>query len=141
VREMRDSEYMARATEIYDRIAPRGAVPPWDDLADLAPALGELVARSLGTVLARPGLDLRTREIATVCMLAAVGDSRPQLEFHIRAALRVGVSPTELVEALTQVAIYAGVPRALNAVAAARPVLAGFRTVDAPAGWAGGMSA
>jgi 4-carboxymuconolactone decarboxylase len=86
--------------------------------------LGGEVEHSLGAVMARPQLDLRTRELATVCMLAALGGCEPQLEFHIGGALRAGASGAEVVEAITQVYLYAGFPRTLNAMNVARKVFA-----------------
>ena len=49
----------------------------------------------------------------------------PQLTFHVGGALRAGATPTEIVEAVTQVSAYAGIPRALNAMAVVRSVFAG----------------
>ncbi|APE43254.1 carboxymuconolactone decarboxylase [Sulfitobacter alexandrii] len=71
-------------------------------------------------VLSRDGLDLRTREMLTVGMLAAIGTAPGQLEFHMRAALNTGVSREELSEIVLQVAVYAGVPACMNAISAAR---------------------
>ena len=114
----------ARGEEVFRELAPDGAAPPWDGLADLAPALGAEVRHLLGSVMGRPGLDLRTREIATICMLATLGGCEPQLAFHIGGALRAGAKPGEVIEALTQVSLYAGVPRALNAMQVARQAFA-----------------
>ena len=74
-------------------------------------------------VLARPGLDLRTREMLTVAALTAMGTAPGQLEFHMRAALHVGVTREELVETVLQMAVYAGVPACMNGVRALRAVL------------------
>lgn len=114
----------ARAVEVFGALAPEGAAPPWESVADLAPALGDFVRQGLGGLLGGPGLDLRTRELATVCILAAMGGADAQLAFHVAGALRAGASGTEVAEAVAQVALYAGIPRALNGLAVARPVLA-----------------
>lgn len=114
----------ARAVEVFGVLAPEGTTPPWETVADLAPALGDFVRQGLGGLLSGPGLDLRTRELATLCMLAAMGGADAQLAFHVAGALRAGATGTEIVEALAQVALYAGVPRALNGLAVARTVLA-----------------
>ena len=119
----------ARAIEVFGELAPEGAAPPWETVADLAPALGTFVRQGLGGLLGGPGLDLRTRELATVCMLAAMGGADGQLSFHVAGALRAGATGTEVIEALAQVALYAGVPRALNGLAVARTVLAGAGAV------------
>jgi 4-carboxymuconolactone decarboxylase len=94
-----------------------------EGLADLAPDLARYVIEfGFGDVYSRPGLSLRSREIGTVAMLAALGNARPQLEVHLHGALNVGCGETEVVELLIQVALYAGFPAALNGLEAARKV-------------------
>jgi 4-carboxymuconolactone decarboxylase len=75
-----------------------------------------------GAVWSRPGLDRRTRSCITVAMLAAQGNEH-ELELHLRAALRNGVTADEIKEVLLQVAVYAGVPRANRAFSIARGVI------------------
>jgi 4-carboxymuconolactone decarboxylase len=118
----------AEGERVFTALAPEGAVPPWQAIADLAPALGAQVRQGLGAIMARPQLDLRTRELATVCMLAALGGCEPQLEFHIGGALKAGASATEVIEAVSQVYLYAGFPRTLNALQVAKKVLADHRS-------------
>ena len=97
-----------------------------DALADVAPALAHhVVAHGFGDVYARPGLDPRQRQLVTLGALTALGGCEPQLEVHVNAALNVGVTPQEIVEALTHAAVYCGFPRALNAVFVAKRVFAG----------------
>ena len=94
-------------------------------LEGIAPDLARyLVEFPFGDVYSRPGLDLRSREIATVAALTALGNARPQLEVHLHAALNVGCSRGEVVEVLIQMAVYAGFPAALNGIDAARKVFA-----------------
>jgi 4-carboxymuconolactone decarboxylase len=76
-----------------------------------------------GDIWSRPGLDRRTRSCITVAMLAALHHD-DELELHLRAALRNGVTRDELVEVLLQVAVYAGVPAANRAFGIAQRVLA-----------------
>jgi 4-carboxymuconolactone decarboxylase len=57
-------------------------------------------------------------------MLTALGGCEPQLEVHVNAALNVGLSPAEIVEALLHSAVYCGMPRALNATFVAKKVFA-----------------
>ena len=73
-------------------------------------------------VLARPGIDLKTREMLTVAALAAMGDAPDQLEFHIRAAMKLGVSREEIVEIILQMAVYGGVPAFMKGIAVAKQV-------------------
>jgi 4-carboxymuconolactone decarboxylase len=81
-----------------------------------------LVEFPFGDLYARSGLGLREREIATVAALCALGNALPQLKVHVHAALHVGCSPTEIVEVVMQMAVYAGFPAALNGLAVVRDV-------------------
>ncbi|HXF81932.1 MAG TPA: 4-carboxymuconolactone decarboxylase [bacterium] len=74
-----------------------------------------------GAVWARPDLDRRTRSLVTIAILAALG--REELRLHLRASRNVGVSPKEIAEVLLHVAIYAGIPAANAAFAAAKAIL------------------
>ncbi|MGN6827002.1 carboxymuconolactone decarboxylase family protein [Paucibacter sp. M5-1] len=77
-----------------------------------------------GDIYARKGLGLREREIATLAALCALGHALPQLRVHVHAALHVGCSPSEIVEVVMQMAVYAGFPAALNGLAVVREVFA-----------------
>ena len=75
-----------------------------------------------GEVWARPGLDRRTRSCITLTALVAM--NRPEeLEMHLRAALRNGLTADEIREVLLQSAVYCGVPAANAAFVIARRVL------------------
>jgi 4-carboxymuconolactone decarboxylase len=83
----------------------------------------ELITRyAWGEVWARPGLDRRTRSAITLTALVALGREH-ELELHIRAALRVGLTREEITEVLLQSAIYCGVPAANRAFAIFQRVL------------------
>ncbi len=75
-----------------------------------------------GDVWARPELDRRTRSCITLALLTAQ-KSDAEIALHVRAALRNGVTPTEIAEVLLHTAIYAGVPAANHAFAIAERVL------------------
>jgi len=94
-------------------------------LADIAPDFATyLLEFPFGDIYLRPGLDLRSREIATIAALAAMGNATPQLKLHIEAGLNVGLSREEIVEILMHMVIYAGFPAALNGLFAAKEVFA-----------------
>ena len=94
-------------------------------LQDIAPDLARFIIEfSYGDIIARPGLDLRSKELATVALLTALGTARPQLDVHINAALNVGASREEIVEVIQQMAVYAGFPAAINGITSAREVFA-----------------
>jgi 4-carboxymuconolactone decarboxylase len=69
-----------------------------------------------GDIYSRPNLDLKSREIATISALITLGFAEPQLKFHIKAGLNVGLSESEIREIIIQMSIYAGFPAAVNAM-------------------------
>lgn len=96
-----------------------------DSLADIAPDFARyLIEFPFGDIYSREGLDLRSREIATIAALTAMGNAAPQLKVHIEAGLNVGLSREEIVETIMQMAVYAGFPAALNGLFAAKEVFA-----------------
>lgn len=66
-------------------------------------------------VLARPGLDLKTRELLAITALIALGSPR-ELATHLEGALRVGAKEEEIRETILQSALFLGFPRALSAM-------------------------
>lgn len=94
-------------------------------LAPIAPDFARyLIEFPFGDIYSRPALDLKSREIATIAALAALGNAQPQLKVHIEGALNVGCTREEIVETFMQMAVYAGFPAALNALFAAKEVFA-----------------
>ncbi|MFN3353823.1 MAG: carboxymuconolactone decarboxylase family protein [Brevundimonas sp.] len=94
-------------------------------LAPVAPDFARfMVEFGFGDVYARPGLALKQRQLVTMASLATLGTAPKQLRGHIKGALNVGLTPTEITEALMQVALYAGFPNALNALMIAKEVFA-----------------
>jgi 4-carboxymuconolactone decarboxylase len=76
-----------------------------------------------GAVWTREGLPRKTRSLLNLAMLSIL--NRPhELELHLRGALRNGCTKDEIREVLLQVAIYAGVPTAVDSFRTARKVLA-----------------
>jgi 4-carboxymuconolactone decarboxylase len=94
-----------------------------ESLKDIAPDLAKYVIEfPFGDVYSRPGLDLKSREIAAVAALTALGNATPQLKVHIHGALNVGCSRQEVVEIIIQMAVYAGFPASINGMFAAKEV-------------------
>src|ERR1700674_672134 len=84
----------------------------------------EMVTRNAwGEIWTRPGLDLRTRSIITIAILAALGRSE-ELDLHVRATRNTGATSDDVKEVLMQVAVYAGVPAANSAFRIAKAALA-----------------
>jgi 4-carboxymuconolactone decarboxylase len=119
-----DDRY-ARGMRALRRISGDRGVAVVESLRDIAPDLGRYVVEfAYGDVYSRPGLSVRQRQLATIGSLAGQGGAAPQLDFHVDAALRVGLSPVEIVEAVIHVVPFAGFARALNALTVARSVFA-----------------
>ncbi|MBP1928128.1 4-carboxymuconolactone decarboxylase [Methanolinea mesophila] len=94
-----------------------------DNLKGLSPDIERMAVEFVfGEVVCRPGLDLRTREIATVAALTALGTAQVQLRAHIDTALNVGCTRDEIREVILQMMVYAGFPAALNGMAVAKEV-------------------
>jgi 4-carboxymuconolactone decarboxylase len=92
-------------------------------LKDIAPDFADLLIEfPFGDVYSRDGLDLKSREIATVAALTAMGTATPQLKVHVHGALNVGCTQKEIIEIIMQMAVYAGFPAALNGLFAAKEV-------------------
>jgi len=94
-----------------------------DALGDISPELGhQVVAWGFGEIYSRPELEPRDRQLVTLGMLTALGGCEPQLDVHINAALNVGLTPQQIIEAFLHSAVYCGFPRALNATFTAKKV-------------------
>jgi len=74
-----------------------------------------------GSVWGRPGLPRKTRSLLNLAMLSALNRS-PELKLHVRGALTNGVTKNEIAEVFLQVAIYCGVPSAIDSFRTAREV-------------------
>lgn len=87
-------------------------------LRELDPELAALIEEvAYGRVFARPGLDLRTKELLAIAHLTSVGSER-ELRTHVRAAVRVGASFEEVRETILHAAMFVGFPRAMAAMRA-----------------------
>ena len=82
----------------------------------IATDLGTLAVEfNYGQIFSRPGLDLKSRLLATVAGLTVLGNTQ-QLKFYINGALNVGWTEEEIVEVMMQMLIYGGFPIALNTI-------------------------
>jgi 3-oxoadipate enol-lactonase/4-carboxymuconolactone decarboxylase len=83
----------------------------------------EFVTRyTWGAVWDRPGLDRRARSCVTLTALVA-GGHLDELAFHVRAALRNGLTPLEIKEVLLHAGVYCGMPAANSAIKVAQQVI------------------
>ena len=96
-----------------------------DAVRGFAPKLIEMTETVVyGDIWEREGLSKRDRSLATVAALMAMGRER-QLRIHVERALDNGVTPDELSELITHLALYCGWPAAMTAALTARDALAG----------------
>ncbi len=119
--------------EIIDRLDPLLEDALRAKFEEVVPGFTDsLVEWAYGRHYARPGLDLKTRQLCTVAALTALGgQTGPQLKANIRNTLSAGASRTEVTEAIWQMAVYGGLPAAINGLNAAIEV---FAENEAPAG-------
>lgn len=93
--------------------------PLIDGMAD------SLIEWAYGHHYARPAVDLRTRQLCTVAALTAMGgQTAPQLRVNIEHALAAGATREEIAEVIWQMAVYGGLPAAINGLNAAAEVFA-----------------
>ena len=103
--------------ERFREVDGKGGEKAVKDLEGLVPEIQRyIVEYPFGDIYSRPGLDLRTRELAAIASLVSIGGCEPQLRVHIHAALNVGASRGEIIEVILQMTVYAGFPKALNAL-------------------------
>lgn len=80
-----------------------------------------------GHLWSRGTITLRERSMMTIALLAGLGNDH-ELALHIRATRNTGATEADVMEALLHVAIYAGVPRANNAIRIAKETFAALRS-------------
>ena len=120
---MSKSERFQRGWEKLKEVDGEAGERVIESLKDIAPDFAEYVIEfPFGDIYSRPGLDLKSREIAVVAALTTLGNAAPQLKVHINGALNVGCTRQEIVEVIMQMAVYAGFPAALNGLFAAKEV-------------------
>lgn len=118
-----NNERYQRGWEKLMEVDGEGGERVIDSLKEIAPDLGKYVVEfAFGDIYRREGLDLKQRQLVTIAALTAQGGCEPQLNVHINAALNVGLSPKEVVEAIMHCVPYAGFPRVLNAIFVAKQV-------------------
>jgi 4-carboxymuconolactone decarboxylase len=82
-----------------------------------------LSAFCFGDFYTRRGLDLKTRELLTLCIINALGGAESQLKAHVQGSKKVGNSKETLIAVITHCLPYVGFPRTLNALACLNEVI------------------
>lgn len=113
--------------------AGRAAADPAQDLANMQGILGDVGTLAFrwafGEIWSRPELSRRDRSLAVIAILAALGQEN-ELAVHVPAGLNHGLTRTEIEEIMVHMSLYAGFPRAVDGMRAAK---AAFAKIDARA--------
>jgi 4-carboxymuconolactone decarboxylase len=121
---MEHSDRYKRGWEKLKEIDGEAGVKVINGLKDISPDLGKFVIEyAFGDIYSRGGLDLKSKEIAVVASLTAMGTANPQLKVHINGALNTGSSINEVKEVILQMAVYSGFPSCINGMNALKEVL------------------
>ncbi|HEX2884872.1 carboxymuconolactone decarboxylase family protein [Vineibacter terrae] len=112
------SERRQRGEAVVSTLNAGKSQPALEGLRREFPFLADAITDyALGDVWARPGLDPRTRQLATVAAFAALGN-RAQMKIHAGYALNIGVTRDDLKEVVYLTTVHAGFPRAIDAAQA-----------------------
>nr|WP_294947437.1 carboxymuconolactone decarboxylase family protein [uncultured Mucilaginibacter sp.] len=94
-----------------------------DNLKDICPDFVDMTIEwAIQGIMARPGLDLLTREYLLIASCTTLGHTVPQLKAHIDAALRLGGTKEQIIEVILQMIFYAGGAAVSNALGHAKEV-------------------
>ena len=115
--------YKKGVTQLTKMLGEEQASLIIDKFNSLSPVFEqEAVSVVFGRTWSREQLDLKTRSLCSICILAALGRVNA-LKINFALAVENGATSDEMVEALLQVAIYAGYPAALDALSILHEVL------------------
>ena len=118
-----DSDRYQRGLDMLQQVSGDAGLAVIESLREFSPDLARLTVEfPYGDIYSRPQLDLPQRQLVTIGALVASGDTAPQLEVHLHAALNVGLRPEQIVEAIMQCLPFVGFPRVLNGIGVARKV-------------------
>ena len=114
-----------RGLELMEQLHGPGAAEGLTaELKDLCPAFVDMtIDWAVGSIMDRPGLDLKTRELVLIASCVTLTNAVPQLRAHAEAALRVGATRDEIVETILQLTFYAGGPAVRNSLVALKDIL------------------
>jgi 4-carboxymuconolactone decarboxylase len=112
--------------QTFERVMGVSAQGFLDGVDAMAPGYGRHIREwEFADGYGRPGLDLKTRELAIIAVCAAIGAvGHPAVRMHVPAAIRAGATRQEVIEVLVQVGFAAGLPAALGALQVATEAMA-----------------
>ena len=88
-----------------------------------APFVALLTDSAWGHVWSRETISHRERSMITIALLAGLGNDH-ELALHLRATANTGATEDDIMEVMLHVGVYAGIPRANNAIRIAKEVFA-----------------
>lgn len=92
---------------------------------DICPDFARMsIEWAMAGIMARPHLDLKTRQLVVIACCTTLGHAHPQLRAHIQGAVQVGATRDEVVETILQTLFYAGGAAVANALQVAKEALA-----------------
>jgi 4-carboxymuconolactone decarboxylase len=95
-----------------------------NEMSEICPAFADMtIDWALGGVMARPGLDLITRQLVLIASCVTLGHAEPQLRAHVEAALNIGATKQQIVETILQLTFYAGGPAVRNSLISIRDII------------------
>ena len=123
-----DSERLERAADVRRSLTNgRAEADPAEDLAAMTEFLGDLgewaMLFAFGEIWSRPDLSRRDRSLVVIAILCALGQDS-ELGFHIPAGLHHGLTRVEVEEIMTHLCLYAGFPRSVDGMRAAKEAFA-----------------
>ena len=127
VTEEQEGDRFTRGAEFLGKLDENQVQLLEDNFQDIAPDFTEfIVAFGYGDIYSRKNLNPKMRQITTIAALTCMGTAQPQLAFHIRAGLKVGLTKEEITETIILMVVYAGFPAAINGINTAKEV---FNTI------------
>jgi 4-carboxymuconolactone decarboxylase len=119
-----DDERLEQAAEVRSTLTAGAAnTDPEQDLANMHSVLGDVgdlaMLWAFGEIWSRPQLSRRDRSLVVIAILTTLGQEA-ELAFHVPAGLNHGLTREEIEEIMTHLALYAGFPRAVDGMRAAR---------------------
>lgn len=123
-KDMKQSERYHLGWEKLKEIDGEAGEKVINSLKNISPDLGKFIIEyAFGDVYSREALDLKSKELAVVASLTALGNAQPQFKVHINGALNTGSSINEVKEVILQMSVYSGFPSCINAMNALKEVL------------------
>ena len=123
------SEKYQRGIQVQYALDPATPETIQGMLDDIAPDFGKVIVEYVfNDIYARPGLDFKSRVLATLAAVTALNQEFA-VEEYVRFCLNAGWTRTEIVEVIMQMSVYAGMGAAMTSLMAAKRA---FATVDAP---------